>query len=326
MQELKPLPDNDKDYEVIERKLKELFRREIYIPLVKLLGIPVKTLQNSKEGLLLAIKSGRIQFNRGSFSGRFNASISRELKALGARWDRKTGTWKIPQSSLSHEVRSAISQSEAFFDQKLQNIDRFLAKKLPEEIADQVKLADHFERTLWKVEGQVIGSYKNLVLAPQLTEKQVKELSDDYTKNMKLWITDFTKENIEKLRKDMQASVFAGNRRDTAQKMIQSSYGTSVNKAKFLARQETRLLVTKFKQTRYEDAGVKQYRWGISHNPIQAKGAPYRKGNVRHDHGVLAGKIFSWDDPPVTDQSTGARNHPGQDFNCRCFAIPIVKF
>lgn len=324
--ELSPLQDNDKDYEAIEKQLKSIFKREIYLPLLKILGISQITLQNVGDSLLTAIKSGRIQFYRGSFSGRFNSSISRELKELGAWWDRKTRTWKITQSSLPIEVKNAISQSEAHFDQKLSAIDRSLAKKLPEEIADQVKLTEHFDKTLWKVNKDFHQTLRGITVAPQLTPARVKRLSEEYTSNMKLWIKDWSEEAIEKLRKDMQASVFAGNRRDVAQKMVVESYGTSVNKAKFLARQETRLLVTKFKQTRYEEAGVKKYRWGISHNPIQPKGAPYRKGEVRHDHGILAGKIFDWSNPPVTDSRTGARNNPGQDYNCRCFAIPIVKF
>lgn len=328
---LRPLKDNDKDFEEIERRIRVIFKQNIYLPLVKLLGAQTKILTNAAFGLLEAIKSGRIQFYRGTFSGRFNATISKELKALGARWERKTGTFKLPTSSLPIDVRNAISASESYFQAKIAVIDRKLAQLVPEEIADQLKIADHFDKTLWKVEKEFKGSLRNLTLTPQLSDEARLRISKEWENNLKLYIKDWTKENIVSLRKDMQESVFAGNRHEAAIKIIKDGYDVSINKAKFLARQETRLLLTKYKQTRYEDAGVNEYKWGMSNNPVQALGAPYKKGQVRHDHGELAkmsekGQTFRWDSPPITNHKTGARNNPGQDYNCRCFAIPVVKF
>ena len=45
---------------------------------------------------------------------------------------------------------------------------------------------------------------------------------------------------------------------------------------------------------------------------------------VREMHKALAGKVFSWDDPPITNEK-GDRNNPGQDYGCRCYARPIVE-
>lgn len=324
--ELRALTDNDKDYEAIERDIKRLFKEEIYLPIIREIGARPKILTNSVEDLLEAIRSGRIQFYRGTFSGRFNATISKELRALGARWERTTGTFKLPLSSLPVQVKMAISSSESNFRAKLRAVDRRLAQILPEKIADRIKLNEHFDSVLWKVEDQFSKSLKKIAIPPKLSPEQTKRLSEEYQNNMKLWIKDWTEKEIANLRKNVQASVFAGNRFDAVIKIIRDSHDVSINKARFLARQETRLLVTKFKQTRYEDAGVSEYRWGISNNPIQPKGAPYVKGMVRHDHGVLAGKVFAWNNPPVVDSNTGKRANPGQDYNCRCYAIPIVRF
>lgn len=315
--ELKPLKDNDKDYEAIEKVLRSLFRSELYLPMVKELGEKRNVLKNdSRTKFLEAINSGRIQFNRGTFSGRFSAAISKELKALGARWERKTGTWKLSQSSLPLEVRMAISVSESTFRAKMERVDRKLAQILPEQIADKLKISKLFESTLWKTDNDFRKSLKQIIITPKLSPEAKKRIADEWQNNMKLWIKDWTQKEIVKLRKDMHDSVFAGNRNAYALKMIKKSYDVSINKAKFLARQETRLLLTKFKQTRYEDAGVQEYKWGISNNSIQGKNAPYIKGQVRHDHGVLAGKVFSWQNPPITDTITGSRNNPGQDYNC----------
>jgi SPP1 gp7 family putative phage head morphogenesis protein len=324
-EELRPLRDNDKDYEAIEKVIRALFKREIYLPLIREFGGNGKVFHNAMTGLLEAIRTGRIQFYRGAFSGKLNAQITKDLRDIGAKWDRKTATYKLPFVSLPVDVRNAISASAVNFNAKIAGIDRKLSQILPEEIAAKLNLANHFDATLWKTEKDFNGSLRNITVAPQLSPEARKRIADEWQNNLRLHVADWTQKEVVKLRKGMQQSVFAGNRREAAIKQITESYGVSANKAKFLARQETRLLLTKYKQVRYEEAGVHWYRWGIVNQPIQAKGAPYVKGQVRHDHGVLAGKVFRWDDPPITDTQTGARNNPGQDYNCRCYARPIVK-
>jgi SPP1 gp7 family putative phage head morphogenesis protein len=325
---LKPVKESTADYDQIEAKIRELFKRTIYLPLVKLLQPQRKTLINAKPGLLDSIKYGRIQFYRGRFMGRFNAQSSKELKALGAHFDRQTGTWKLSQSSLTQEIRTAIHASEFHFIQTLERIDQKLTQILPEEIADRLKVDHIFDSTLWKVEREFAATLKHLTVPPQLTKEQRAVIAKDWQNNMKLFIKDWTKKEIVQLRKDMQQSVFAGNRYETAVKTIEKSYDVSLNKAKFLARQETGLLMAKFKEVRYKQVGVKRFKWkcvtGTAAHP------------VRPEHKVLDGKIFSWDNPRELDKNglvnpsgahkPGDNKNPGEDYNCRCYARPIVEF
>jgi SPP1 gp7 family putative phage head morphogenesis protein len=46
-----------------------------------------------------------------------------------------------------------------------------------------------------------------------------------------------------------------------------------------------------------------------------------RDGRVRSSHRALEGTQQRWDDPPVISLD-GRRGHPGEDFNCRCIALP----
>ena len=41
-------------------------------------------------------------------------------------------------------------------------------------------------------------------------------------------------------------------------------------------------------------------------------------------HKDLDGKIFEFANPPITNEK-GDRNNPGEDWQCRCEAIPIVE-
>lgn len=333
---LKPIKETTEDFEAIEAKIKELFRRQIYFPLLKELSEPKKSLKNALEDLVAALQTGRITFNRGTFSGRFNATTSKELRALGAKWDRQQGTFKIPLSALPMELRSAISASDIRFRAKIAGIDKKLAQLVPEEIAEHLKIEKYFDRTLWKTQRDFDASVKGITIAPQLSDEGRAKIAAEWSNNMKLWITDFTKKEIKELRKDMEASVFAGNRYESAISAIQKSYGVSANKAKFLARQETALLMSKYRETKYREADIDEFIWTCVHLPHDKSPAQKTPGNVRYTHGLVDGKRFRWDDPRELDKdgkykAGGARKpgdnlNPGQDYNCRCTPRPIVRF
>jgi SPP1 gp7 family putative phage head morphogenesis protein len=315
---LAPIRETTEDYDEAERRLKLLFKREIYFPILKELQEPQNILRNDSEVLAEALRSGRVTYWHGRFTGKFNAAISKKLKRLGAEW--RKGAWYLPKSSLPMDVRTQISASEFYFQKKLEKIDQRLAQILPENVADKVKVADCFDRAIWKTDRSFRKSVEGLAIAPKLSPEARKKIADEWQNNMKLWIKDFTEKEIVRLRKDLQTRAFQGDRREGAVKTIQDSYGVSANKAKFLARQETSLLMTKFKETRYLDAGVKEYIWGCV--------AGTARHPVRPSHKILEGKIFRWDAPPVTTApgEPQRRNNPGQDYNCRCFAKPIVRF
>jgi SPP1 gp7 family putative phage head morphogenesis protein len=315
--ELQPIKETTDDFDRAEAAIIELLREEIYVPILKELGAPKKTLQNSTEDLKRAILSGRISFYRGAFNGTFSSAVSKELKALGAVWDRKQGAFKIPQPSLPSEIYQTIQVSESRLMQKLASIDRKLEKILPAEIADKLQVSKFFDRALWEVERDFQASIKNITVGPALTEDQSKRIADQWQNNMRIYIQDFTQKEIKKLRTEVLKSTMVGNRYETMISSIQKSYDVSLNKAKFLAKQETSLLMTTFKQTRYQSAGINYYKWRC------VVGSPNHP--VRPSHKALDGKVFNFDQPPITDDK-GNRNNPGQDYNCRCFAIPIVRF
>lgn len=322
MVELRPIKESTSDYEKIEAQIRELFRKHLYLPLVKELDLPVGiTLQNAEDSAVAdGLRKNRITFSRGTFSGKFNAQISKELRDLGATFDRKSSTWKIRATELPQSLRSAVAAQEVRLAKTLAKIDKRLEQFSPEEITDPLDITSHFDSAIWKVEDDFQASVKNITLAPKLTRAQSKAISAEWQNNMKIWIKDFTESEIKKLRKEVKKSALQGDRYGSLIKTIQSSYGVSANKAKFLARQETFLLMTTFKETRYKETGIDEYKWGCV--------AGTKNHPVRAWHKALEGKTFSWDNPPVTTKPGTAvrRNNPGQDYNCRCFARPIVRF
>ena len=314
--ELAPIKESTEDYEKIEAAIIALFRKEFYLPIMKELSLKSTLIKNSKESLIAAIQSGRLTYSRGQFTGGFTSETSKEIKKLGAVWDRTQGSWKIPKSALPQEIKLAIDSSQLRFMEKIAGLDKKLAAISPEEIADKLQISKLFDTALWKVQRDFVSTVKGITVAPKLTEAMSKKITDDYQNNMRLYIKSFTEQQIKTLRADVRESTLNGLRYETLVKDIQKNYDVTLNKAKFLARQETSLMMTKFKQTRYEDAGVEEYIWkcvaGSKNHP------------VRPIHKSLENKKFRWDDPPITD-SKGSRNNPGQDYNCRCFAKPVVR-
>ncbi len=315
--ELAPIRETPELYDGIEAEIQRIFRDEIYKPFLKELLPQKVALQNALDDLLRAIQSGQIYFSRGEFKGRFNAQISRELKKLGARWNPKTKGWRIPLKDLPIEAVGTISTAEATFTLRLRKLDERITKLVPEQVAQQVKLENLFDTTLHEVDQKIRKTLKSVTIPPKLTTENRAKIAKEYTNNLQLYIQKFTEKEIVELRNRVHEKAMRGLRYEGIIKEIQDSYGVSMRKAKFLARQETSLLMTRFKQYRYEDAGINQYKWTC------VIGSPNHP--VRPMHEALNGKIFDWKNPPVTAKN-GARNHPGQDYGCRCYAKPIVKF
>lgn len=327
--ELNPIRGNYSEFDRIERAIMEKLRKLFFGPLMaELSATPSKALNNAPgeyDSLRAALASGRVTFSRGMFSGRFNAAISKELKALGARWDRKTGTFKAPLPSLPYDLQVSIRSSESKFQEKIAGIDKRLAQILPESIAGSIRLTDMFDSTLWKADKNFRDSVKGITIAPTLTAAQRKKIAEDWQTNTEISIKGLVDKQVIKLRKDLQKSVFTGNRYDSAIGAINKSFGEAKSHAKFIARQETKLLITKFQEVRYADAGIKEYTWHA------VAGTPKHPVRPRHDALAKAsknGKIYRYDDPPRTseDGEPARYNNPGQDFNCRCHARPVVRF
>lgn len=98
---------------------------------------------------------------------------------------------------------------------------------------------------------------------------------------------------------------------DVLREQIQDRFKVSRSKARLLARDQTNKLNGELAQLRQQSIGVKQYIWRTSGDD-----------RVRETHEDLEGTTQSWDNAP--DVGGGRRAHPGEDFQCRCYAEPIL--
>lgn len=150
---------------------------------------------------------------------------------------------------------------------------------------------------------------------------------DFYEAALRRWVDENVKmiksipmETLGAMRETIRQGFIHGMSITDIQKAIQKEYGETRSRAKMLARDQISSLNAQISKLQQQDAGCTKYRWSTS-----------KDSRVRDCHKDLDGKVFSWDDPPEmwyeTKKSgrvyTGRRCHPGEDFMCRCCAIPI---
>jgi SPP1 gp7 family putative phage head morphogenesis protein len=318
---LKPILDKQEYSRNIEKKILNCLYILIFKEIDKIINDSIGTYYNSNGDndlsyLIEAIKKGRIQYNNGKFSGSFNAKISKNLKNLGAVYNKKSKTWDIKIEKLPPEIQQIIAVANIKF-QKLH--DDILKKLKNFNIDKSIKIFSFetdYETTLTDLNKQLYKTALNDVsVIPEFTEQMKKNIAKDYSNNLNLYIKNFTEEETLKLRDLVYKNTFEGCRAESLVEIIQQRYSVTKSKAQFLAKQETSLLVSKFRQQRYQDCGLNEYEWSGANDERE-----------RPDHKALNGLIFTWDNPPITDKRTGARNNPGEDYGCRCIAKPVIRF
>jgi SPP1 gp7 family putative phage head morphogenesis protein len=81
------------------------------------------------------------------------------------------------------------------------------------------------------------------------------------------------------------------------------------SRAKLIARDQVAKLNGQLTQQRQRDIGVEGYIWRTVGDE-----------RVRDTHEEVDGQYFSWDNPPSETDD----NHPGEDYQCRCWAEPVL--
>jgi SPP1 gp7 family putative phage head morphogenesis protein len=159
------------------------------------------------------------------------------------------------------------------------------------------------------------------------------DLSSDNV--LREYLTQFVRENTNLIRsmtvetlgrmEDLVRQSQAGQIRvEELRDSILESFDVSKSRATLIARDQTLKANADLSQLRQQRAGVTEYIWSCSRDE-RVRGNPGGKyRNSDSDHWSLDGQRFSWLSPPVTNPVTGARNHPGRDFQCRCVALPVT--
>lgn len=290
----------------IEHEISLYLWETFFDPILQMFEEPI---YNSRSDVINAIRTGRIVYRDGVFSGSFNRRISQDLSKY-SEFDGRSEVWK---GDPPPDVKAAAVVANMKTEDLQKKINDYI-DFLDANLNDTVQLFDlPIERPIREMDGQIKTDLSTLAIVPELTDEQMRILKREYDKNQTLTIKDWTQKQTQRLRDMVRQNVLDGSRRNELKERILSEWEVSENKAKFWARQETSLLLSKQTQVRWGSAGVYDYKWSTS-----------KDERVRSDHKLLHGKVFSFSSPPVVDRRTGRRANPGEDYNCRCVPIPVI--
>ncbi len=121
-------------------------------------------------------------------------------------------------------------------------------------------------------------------------------------------IDSITQVQAEQIGQIVQDNLISGASLANTAQQIAERTGVAESRAIFLARDQTSKLNAQMSAMRMGRAGISKYEWSTS-----------RDERVRATHAAHEGEIFRFDEPPA---DTG---NPGEDFNCRCVAIPVIE-
>lgn len=318
MKKLKPVVYKEAHAEPIQKKIDFLLFSIIYKPFLdfikKEMHIEIKNANAS--ALIEALQAGVIVYSKGRFYGKFEAKTSRELLALGATFHKPSFAYKLDITKVPADVLSAASFGAARYA-GLQKKAMDILQDTEKNVLASTYKAD-FEPELNKVFTDLGNQFEkttaeSISIAPDFSGGIREKLIETYNTNANLAIKGVQDKAVVRLRGKVTANMTEGFRADKLEKILINEFSMTAKRARFISEQETSLLVSKYRKERYTSVGLNKYRWNSS-----------RDSRVRPDHAVLHGKIFTFDNPPITNKATGARNNPGEDFGpCRCVAEPV---
>lgn len=121
-------------------------------------------------------------------------------------------------------------------------------------------------------------------------------------------------DHTEQLAEVFRTAAASGQRHEELIPLVQERLGVGFSRAKLIARDQVSKLSGQLQEAQQTAAGVEEYEWSTAGDEA-----------VRPDHKALNGRRFRWDSPPVVNQKTGERRHPGGDIQCRCAPKPVIS-
>jgi SPP1 gp7 family putative phage head morphogenesis protein len=145
-----------------------------------------------------------------------------------------------------------------------------------------------------------------------LTEPYLATTLNAFTKENVALIESIPTDQLREVQQTVNQAIRSGKTTKDTEKAIRQRWGDVLkdkpkNRAELIARDQNGKLFGQLNHLRQTELGVQKYIWRT-----------VRDARVRGSHADKDGKTFSWNKPPF---DTG---HPGEDFQCRCWAEPIL--
>lgn len=158
-------------------------------------------------------------------------------------------------------------------------------------------------------EKQMNGQLKGIVEVDVFGSEPwlAREMGGFVAQNVSL-VQSIGDEYIGQVQQLVATGVRSGVRAEDLAADLEDRFDVSRSRANLIARDQIGKFQGQLTELRQKDLGIDSYTWRTSGD-----------ARVRDSHRANEGKVFRWDDPPA---ETG---HPGEDYQCRCSAEPVLS-
>ena len=139
-----------------------------------------------------------------------------------------------------------------------------------------------------------------------MTDKGLGERIKRFTAENVALIETLPQRYFDDIERSVLEGVRAGARASDIAEDMQERFSVSESRAKIIARDQVLKFNGELNGARQKALGIEGYIWRT-----------VKDERVRDTHQELDGELFSWDAPPEP-------GHPGEDYNCRCYAEPVL--
>jgi SPP1 gp7 family putative phage head morphogenesis protein len=241
---------------------------------------------------------------------------ARELRRLANRLFELVDRLLLPAlpELLGRSDANLDQDGDSLLDRLLRSIGRLFAAvvgagSVGRRAGRNARLVNGFNRT------QVNHQFQRVLsIDLQSAEPFVAAQIDDFIADNTGLITKMGAEQLELVGRIVRDAQRQRTRVEVVRDRIEARLGVARSRATLIARDQIAKLNSQLTQARQRQHGVEGYTWRTS-----------RDERVRPGHARLEGQVYRWDDPPIVDEPTGRRAHPGEDFQCRCTPEPIFE-
>ena len=305
---LKPINLRKKEIKKIYDSIKLFLKESLYNNITEIYKEHYKkSVYNTKQSILQLFKIEKLIVKNNVIYGDFNSYISKELRDLGFTYDKnKKGFVGIIPNDILKICEELRMKNKRF----IYDLDDYLNTYLQnlESSIDTINI--DYSPMIEDYKEQLINSFERFNIKSSFL---TTDINNNYINNSKLFIKNMLFEETTKMRNELRELVEQGASNKSISQYLQDNYKMTQKRSLFIARQESSLLLSEYSKQQYLNNGIKKYIWSTSNDE-----------RVRKLHRELNNTIQEFDKPPIDDLN-GKRHNPGENFNCRCVAIPILE-
>lgn len=235
---------------------------------------------------------------------RMHLDVSKQVKALFQTDLAKETIQEVAMdASITSRARILTNKLARDWNKRFNQFAKEFSNKLFDDLENIT--AQDFQKSFEKLTGETTINATKLSGA---TRDVIKAGTQQSTSLIKSISGEYMSEVQEALMRSIASP--KGSYTDTVKaidKMLQGRFKRYKNKAKNVTLDQTRKAYGTITESRMRSVGVTKYRWRHAGGSQEPRA---------HHKNVLNGKVFSMDDPPIIDPSTGERGHPGDAINC----------